>query len=283
MDFIGYPLAIGVGSVMYLNRYLYKRYFNPPKERKIEEMIRRKFNKSYKQSDFYSNIPYFKKTTQKNFLLEQSLVLKIKDRELFDAEFVDRVDETDDKFPLNFKKLSSKFRSSEMDVFKDGIEVNDFDVEEVSKFFMKDFFGGEKVLFSTLVSDGEVLLNYEGEFSTEKKILEKIKKGTVVKSDQLDECLIVMYCKDTKKVFYVEQKLDKKISAKIVIDILQNKILKTEGVKMAFDIHDLVDFDELENFQIFGLLRLESDFSITNVTDVEITEADGTKVSQKIF
>ena len=57
MDFIGYPLLIGAGSIFMANRYLYRKYFNP--------VVRKNpFQVALQRSSDYNSKPWYVSTSR---------------------------------------------------------------------------------------------------------------------------------------------------------------------------------------------------------------------------
>ena len=80
MELVGYPLVLGLGTVYFTNRYLYKKYFNPV--RAVNP-----FKKMLESSDSYSKKNMF--TSRKKYWANKTLLLDIDGEDIVDSTLLE--------------------------------------------------------------------------------------------------------------------------------------------------------------------------------------------------
>lgn len=160
MDFIGYPLAIGLGSIYMANRFLYKRYFNPVKDiNPFKELLKR--DKVWLAKSRF--------TTQKRFWANQTILMELDGQDIVDLHILKDENDIDseafsdsESVILDVEKLGSEFSSS-MDLFSQYLNLSKKDSMNLGEFLLTTGIGGGSQRYTFGFGGKKVLLEIRKE------------------------------------------------------------------------------------------------------------------------
>ena len=305
MDFIGYPLIFGVGSVYFANRYIYKRYFNP--------IIKNSpFVGLLKNNDLHNKKGFL--TRENKFWADKTILMELQRDDIIDANLVDD-EHIKNLLGLNLsnpqtliidsEKLSSPFQSS-MDIFIEHLGISKENCNYFGEFLQSIDIGaagngatlgagGKNILVeirkqikkdNDLIQSQIVAIKFLGQAKTQslrRKLNEmyqtQARKYINSKKD-LENVLFFVWDTDQQSLVVLQDNWLKKenLAFKIFKYQLETKIMPEEGpkntMKIDLDPSYIKTISESKNLEILGFIQIEDDFSMINYESLIIGKVD---------
>ena len=237
MDLIGMPLVVLGGSVVMVNRWIYRRYFNEMKKLHIFDEIKAQI---LKDKGFLQN--------RTKIFKNKYLSLSLKHGDILKAELIDKpenFENSSQKILIDFAKVSSPF-SSEFDFIKKRSGLREESRKEFSDFFHKFLFKDKQT--KALVSidakkEGQLVVTLDDIISKNRQISDRFYEAEIDESELLNSFVFV-WNSNIERIQVIENPSKEKFfSSMFISKILRQNIVKAPGIMQVVDVETLNGID----------------------------------------
>ena len=267
MDILGYKMFLLGGAAYGINRWLYKRYFNPKTQtRFIEAAFKRKFSglqpTLWKKSRL-KGVTLHIDLNQGNQPIDAFFATKKEGLHLDVCEIV----------VINSKRILDP-QTPEFSIVKDYTKLDDISMKELFMAINKHGLNenphvcGLRISPPDQNSDLERRKSLRIEFDSvdrylgTKKLEKMFKSKIEISEEELNDCFVFVFDHDQKQVIWLEtaRRDDQRSSmSRLVSHILAQKVMRSFPVKMDLSVEALEGISAVDNFEVRSpsmLLRL---------------------------